>query len=361
MKPIASKKATETILAVDDNGYASHKTAFYNDAGKIETTKVETNIQVGGSTVTGVGGEKEDSYHVYHDDGSLVATYTCSPANTSPLELRNSDYPFVEANRVLMHHALVSSGLAGRSVAIGVTLPFRDYYSQDGSINKDYIERSQLNFIQNNVVAEKGQQKVNVTSAKVYPEGMSAFYDWALDDECNTTAGYEDLDENDGNALIVDIGGSTTDIVCIRMVNGNIRIDQAHSGTDKTGVHDVREGINFAYQKKFGGGHESSLSPRAIARIMETGSYRAGGEPRDLKADVAMIIRGVTQRIVSYLRTKAGDLNSFEVIHFVGGGAVLFAEELKNIVPNATLGDEFSNARGALKYMKAQEAQQASA
>lgn len=361
MKPIASKKATETILAVDDNGYASHKTAFYNDAGKIETTKVETNIQVGGSTVTGVLGEKEDSYHVYHDDGSLVATYTCSPANTSPLELRNSDYPFVEANRVLMHHALVSSGLAGRSVAIGVTLPFRDYYGQDGSINNAYIERSQLNFIQNNVVAEKGQQKVNVTSAKVYPEGMSAFYDWAMDDECNTTAGFEDLDDNDGNALIVDIGGSTTDIVCIRMVNGNIRIDQAHSGTDKIGVHDVREGINIAYQKKFGGGHESSLSPRAIARIMETGSHRAGGEPRDLKADVAMIIRGVTQRIVSYLRTKAGDINSFEVIHFVGGGAVLFAEELKNIVPNATLGDEFSNARGALKYMKAQEAQQAQA
>jgi plasmid segregation protein ParM len=361
MKPIASKKAPEMILAADDNGYASHKTAYYNAEGKIECTKVDTNIQVGGSTLTGVGGEKEDSYHVYHENGSILATYTCSPANTSPLELRNSDYPFVEANRVLMHHALVASGLAGKSVAIGVTLPFRDYYGQDGSIKTGYVERSQLNFIQNNVVAEKGQKKVNITSAKVYPEGMSAFYDWAMDDECNTTAGYDDLDGNDGNALIVDIGGSTTDIVCIRMVNGNIKIDQGHSGTEKIGVHDVREQINSAYQKKYGGGHESSLSPRAIARIMETGSHRAGGVPRDLKSDVAFIIRGVTQRIVSYLRTKAGDINSFDVIHFVGGGAVLFAEELKKEVPIATLGDEFSNARGVLKYMKAQEAQQVSA
>jgi len=362
MKSIAPKKTTQIILAADDNGYASHKTAYFNADGKIECIKVETNIQVGGSTLTGVNGEKEDSYHVYHDDGSVLATYTCSTSNISPLELRNSDYPFVEANRVLMHHALVKSGLAGASVEIGVTLPFRDFFGQDGSKNHAYIEKSRLNFIKNDVVAEKGQQKVNITGAGVYPEGMSAFYDWAMDDECNTTPGYDELDDNDGNALIVDIGGSTTDIVCIRMIDRNIKIDQMHSGTEKIGVHDVREQINSVYQQKFGsGGHESSLSPRAIARIMETGSHRAGGQQREMQADVAMIIRGVTQRIVSYMRTKAGDIKSFDVIHFVGGGAVLFADALKKEVPTATLGDEFSNARGVLKYMKAQALEQASA
>ncbi|MNJ65915.1 hypothetical protein D3C77_619550 [compost metagenome] len=97
------------------------------------------------------------------------------------------------------------------------------------------------------------------------------------------------------------------------------------------------------------------MSARAIARIMETGKHRAGGKEHDLKADLDAIFRAVTQRIVSYMQSKAGAMGNFDVIHFVGGGAVLFKEALKQAVPVSSISDEFANARGALKYMAAQQ------
>jgi len=353
-----TKKPQQMIhLVADDNGYASHKVAKFDDEGKIECTKFDTSIQIGGSSLTSVDGNKEDTYRVLDEAGNVTNTYTCSSAITQPLDLRNSSYPFVEANRVLMHHSLIRSGMEGKQVQVGVTLPFADYFMVGGQMNTDLQKRSQENFIHNNVIAEQGEKSVEVMSAKVFPEGMSAFYDWALDENCNMTDGFEELTDNDGSALIVDIGGSTTDIVCIRMVNGDIKIDHAHSGTAKIGVLDVREEINNAYQKKYStGGFESALSPRAVERIMQNGIHKAGGKTHDLKADLEAIFRAVTQRVVSYMQSKAGRINDFEVIHFVGGGAVLFGDSLKNAVPVGSIGDEFANARGVLKYMKAQQA-----
>lgn len=346
-----------TRLVADDNGYASHKIATFDEAGKIICFKFDTSIQIGGSLLTSVSGENEDTYHVMDESGNISNTYTCSSAITQPLELRNSNYPFVEANRVLMHHSLIRSGLAGSQVQVGVTLPFADYFTVSGQMNTVIQERSQENFSHNNVVADQSGNKVQVVGATVYPEGMSAFYDWALDESCNMTTAFEDLTDNDGSALIVDIGGSTTDIVCIRMVDGNIKIDHAHSGTAKIGVLDVKEEINNAFQKKFStGGFESALSPRAITRLMESGVHKAGGITHDLNADLELIFRAVTQRVVSYMQSKAGRMNDYEVIHFVGGGAVLFGAALKNAVPVSSIGDEFANARGVLKYMKAKQA-----
>lgn len=353
-----TKKPQQVVeLVADDNGYASHKIARFNEQGQIVCTKFDTSIQIGGSTLTSVDGNKEDTYEVLGEEGVVSNTYTCSSAITQPLDLRNSNYPFVEANRVLMQHSLLRSGMEGKQVLIAVTLPFADYFTVGGQMNVDIQERSQANFIQNNVVAEHGKAQVKIVGARVFPEGMCAFYDWALDESCNQTPGFEELSDNDGSALIVDIGGSTTDIVCIRMVDGNIKIDHAHSGTTKIGVLDVREEINKAYQKRFStGGYESALSARALARIMETGTHKAGGQVHDLKADLEAIFRAVTQRVVSYMQSKAGRMNDFEVIHFVGGGAVLFGESLKMAVPVSSIGDEFANARGAIKYMKAQQA-----
>lgn len=352
---MTKKPQQKIILVADDNGYASHKIAKFSDEGKIVCTKFDTSIQIGGSSLTSVDGNKEDTYRVVDEAGNVTNAYTCSSAITQPLDLRNSNYPFVEANRVLMHHSLIRSGMEGKQVQVGVTLPFADYFMVGGAMNTDIQKRSQDNFTHNNVIADQGDKTVEITSAKVFPEGMCAFYDWALDEDCHMTDAFEELTDNDGSALIVDIGGSTTDIVCIRMVAGDIKIDHAHSGTAKIGVLDVREEINNAYQKKYStGGYESALSPRAVERIMQNGIHKAGGKTHDLKADLEAIFRAVTQRVVSFMQSKAGRINDFEVIHFVGGGAVLFGESLMNAVPVGSIGDEFANARGVLKYMKAQ-------
>lgn len=349
------KKTQQVILAADDNGYADHKTAVFNLEGKIECSKVPTSIQVGGSNLTNVSGERQDVYKVLDDEGKVLNTYTCSGAVTQPLNLRNANYPFVEPNRVLAHHAMIKAGLAGKTVKIGLTLPFGDYFKSDGSYNTEFHDRAVGNFKQSNVVTEKDLSKITVASAHVFPEALSAFYDWGLDEAGNMLPCYESLEENDGSMLIVDIGGSTTDLVCIRMVDGDMMIDHAHSGTEKHGVLDVKEMINLEYQKQFGsGGHESVLSNRAVTKILETGRHRGGGRDLDMTADVQAIIGQVAQRVFSYVEAKAGKINDYEAIHFVGGGAVVFKEALKKAVTFATIGDEFANARGVLKYMVAQ-------
>lgn len=271
------KKPQKIHLVADDNGYADHKLAEVGDNGKIECRKYPTSIQMGGSSLTSVDGGKENTYHVVapHQDGeTITGTYTCSVAVTQPMELRNSQYPFAEANRVLLHHAMIRGGLSGKTVKVGLTLPFGDFYKTDGSTNEALQLKSVENFQQSNVIAADGG-RVTVASAHVFPEGLCAFYDWGMNDDASITSDYEDLETNDGSMLIVDIGGSTTDIVCIRMVSGDLMIDHAHSGTTKLGVLDVKEQINLAFQQKFGtDGHESALSPRAQARILETGMHR---------------------------------------------------------------------------------------
>lgn len=349
------KKPQKVILAADDNGYADHKTAFFDAAGKIECIKVPTSIQVGGSNLTTVSGDRQDIYQVLDDNKNIVNTYTCSGSVTQPLNLRHPNYPFIEPNRVLLHHSLAKAGLTGKVVKVGVTLPFGDYFNADGSFNTPFHSRAVDNFKQNNVVQEKDSLSVTIDSAHVFPEALSAFYDWGLDESGNYLPRFEELEENDGSILIVDIGGSTTDIVCVRMVDGNMMIDHAHSGTEKHGVLDVKEQINNEYQKKFGsGGHESALSNRAVTKILETGRHRGGGRELDMVAEVQAIIGQVAQRVVSYVEAKAGKISDYEAIHFVGGGAVVFKEALKKAVDFASIGDEFANARGVLKYMVAQ-------
>ncbi|NWD57214.1 ParM/StbA family protein [Pseudomonas veronii] len=351
------KKAQPTVMLVaDDNGYADHKLAFFTADGKIECLKVATSVQVGGSNMTSVDGNRQNIYQVVDAENNVVNTYTCSAAVTQPLNLRNANYPFVEPNRVLLHHVMVKAGLAGKNVKVGLTLPFGDFFNADGSQNVPFIKRAVENFEQNNVVTEKDALKVAIASAHMFPEALSAFYDWGLDETGGVLPRYEALEESDGSILIVDIGGSTTDIVCIRMVDGSLMIDHAHSGTERIGVLDVKEQINTEYQKKYGsGGHESHLSTRAVTKILETSKHRGGGRELDLSADVQAIIGQVSQRVVNYVESKAGKIGDYQAIHFVGGGAVVFKDALQKAVSFATIGDEFANARGVLKYMVEQQ------
>lgn len=349
------KKTLSPRLVADDNGYADHKIAYFV-GDKIECKKFPTSIQVGGSNLTSVSGDRNDTYQVVDAEGAVQNTYTCSGAVSQPLDLRNAEYPFGEPNRVLLHHAMTKAGLVGMPVKVGLTLPFGDFYKSDGTYNKEIQLRATQNFSQANVVKEGDGVRIDIASAHVFPEAMSAFYDWGLEDDGTINEKYEALDDGDGSMLVVDIGGSTTDIVCVRMINGELMIDHGHSGTNKIGVLDVKEQISKEFQNKYSVGHEAALSPRTIARIMETGTHQGGGRQYDLRLEVQSTMRAVAQRVVSFVQSKAGALNDYQAIHFVGGGAVVFRDALSAAVPFATVGDEFANARGVLKYLVAQQA-----
>lgn len=347
-------------LVADDNGFADHKMVQVGPDGKFLRNKYPTLIQIGGSSLTTVDGGKQDTYIAEHPvraegDKATFVQYTCSAAVTQPLHVRNQEYPVSEANRVLMHHGLHKSGLAGEKVRIGVTLPFSDFFKADGTPNKELHQRCIDNFMQNNVKADGAAANPVIIDVRVYPEALSAFYDWGLDEEGNITPGYAYLEASDGSMLIVDIGGSTTDIVSLRMVEGNLLIDHDKSGSAKLGVMDAREAINLEYQKAFGSGHNSTLSPRMVNRILETKALSTPQGTVDWTANVDSVMWTVAQRITGFISQKVGNISEYQVIHVVGGGAVLFQQWLKEVLAGSSFGSEFSIANGVLKYMLAQE------
>ena len=347
-------------LVADDNGFADHKVVHVGPDKAFQRTKVATLIQMGGSSLTTVNGEKQDTYiaeRPVHTEGqqAAIVQYTCSAAVTQPLHIRNGEYPVSEANRVLMHHALHKAGLAGEKVRIGVTLPFSDFFKADGTPNKELHQRCIENFIQNNVKLHGAEANVEIVEVRVYPEALSAFYDWGLDEEGNTTQGYEYLEASDGSMLIVDIGGSTTDIVSLRMVDGRLLIDHDKSGSTKLGVMDAREAINLEYQKAFGSGHNSALSPRMVNNILETKTLSTPSGKLDWTANVHAVMWTVAQRINGFISERVGNTAEYQVIHVVGGGAVLFKEWLQEVLAGSSYGTEYSIANGVLKYMIAQE------
>ena len=347
-------------LVADDNGFADHKLVHVGPDGKFSRQKYATLIQMGGSSLTTVDGGKQDAYIAERaprteGEAATFVQYTCSAAVTQPLHVRNQDYPVSEANRVLMHHSLHKSGLAGEKVRMGVTLPFSDFFKADGTPNKELHQRCIENFMQNNIKADGSARNPEIIDVRVFPEALSAFYDWGLDEDGSTTNGYDYLEDSDGSMLIVDIGGSTTDIVSLRMVEGNLLIDHVKSGSVKLGVLDARESINQEYQKSYGSGHNSALSPRILNKIMETKSLSTPAGKVDWTSQVDNIMWTVAQRINGFIAEKVGNISEYQVIHIVGGGAVLFKLWLQEILPGASFGDEYSIANGVLKYMIAQE------
>ena len=88
-------------LVADDNGYASHKVAWYDENGKIRTLKIDSVVSVAASASTDSLGDADGkSYRV---DGVV---YSCRTNPKNPIDIRTSDYPTSVANRVLLTSAL---------------------------------------------------------------------------------------------------------------------------------------------------------------------------------------------------------------------------------------------------------------
>ncbi|MDU4254477.1 ParM/StbA family protein [Pseudomonas sp.] len=354
-----AKKSTnaKARLVANDNGYAAHKVAWIDNEGKIMTSKIPTLIQVGGTGgVTTLTGKSVGSYSV---EG---VEYHCSTLLNEPMNLRNADYPVSVANRVLFTHALAKFGLLGGPIRGAVTLPFRDYFKADGSINNALNEKTVENFMQGNVKVNGSPVQPEILSVRVCAEALSAWFDWAMNDDGTMSEAYEELQSRDGTMLVVDIGGSTTDIASLGLENGELLINQQRSGTEKVGVLDALGKLEELVQAKMAAegeegmsGHGSALPPKLLEQILEKGTCTYSSRNWDFTAERDTACNAVADRIVNAIKSKVGNPGEYYAILVVGGGAIVFLKWLKAMFKNAVFGDEFSNAKGALKYMRGAE------
>ncbi len=344
----------EVVLVANDNGYAAHKLAWLEN-GEIRTGKIPTAIEMG-HTITTTTGEKIDAYTVGDSQ------YTCTDNSSSLISLRHANYPLSPENRVLFTHALATFGLAGRAVKASVTLPYRDYYNEDGTINAEFVQKVGGNFKQNDVVIEGLGQTLKVESVQVTPEAISAWFDWAMNDSGKMNENYDEMNEVDGSVLIIDIGGSTTDIVSVNMLKGELIVRNEKSSSTKLGVLDAVDELHTAvkvllHEAGVDGmeGHGSGLSQKVLGRILSTGKVRMGGKQYDFTSQRDTVCANTAQAIINYIRNRVGSTAEYFSIVFVGGGSVVFNPWMQSMLPNAEFSDEFANARGALKFLISQQ------
>jgi plasmid segregation protein ParM len=344
------------FLIANDNGYAAHKVAWLEN-GKIKTTKIPTAIEMGHKNTTATG-ENLNAYAVGD------TKYTCTNDSTQLISLRHADYPLSPENRVLFTHAIVEAGLEDKVLSAAVTLPFRDYYDEEGRINTDFVQQVATNFKQNNVDIVKGDtlRSINVINVQVTPEAISAWFDWAMNDDGTMNENYEEMNDCDGSMLIVDIGGSTTDIVSVTLRNDNLVVRTDRSSSNKLGVLDAMDSIHAAVGEQLEKdgvkgvtGHGWRLSQKLQSQIMSTGKVRLNGKRYDFTEQRNIACANTAQSIVNYMREQVGSTVEYFEIMFVGGGSVVFQPWMKQVMPNAVFSaDEFANARGALKFLISQ-------
>jgi len=341
------------IFLVDDNGYYAHKIAFFDDQGSIQTLKYNSIIGTDQEAQNDLTGGLTNMYET--DDGQR---FVCNQHILNPITIRSGDYGTTTENRVLVNHGLVKAGMAGKTLHLATALPMRDYYSRTGNANGALIAGQAANMQRTVYQAfsqDREQQPVaNISSSRVYPEGISALYDLLLDDKGIETCGLDDLA---APIAILDFGGSTYDVAA---VSPELNILQDASGTLKRGTIDIAEAFSemaLSYLRDDLGFSISKIPGWMVNMAFEEGCIRTHNKGELKTVDVRPLLEKaatpVVQEIKKFTISKLNDLSGYQFLLLVGGGALLcrslFAdwEDQYGLI----IRDEFANARGMLKRL----------
>lgn len=334
-----------THYAVDDNGHSHHKLAYLED-GVIKTLKKPTAVGDGSSPITNTEGVPQSTYRINGHD------FCCSEERQNKIDIRNQGYQSSDENKALVAHALFKAGLQEKPISLGVTVPWREAYSKNGKLNSKRMEEVATHFKTGEMLNLTNGKGYDIQSCTAYPEGLAAFFDWAIGED-----GSIDIASSQaGPIAVVDIGGSTTDIATV-VSDEELGIDHARSDTKKIGVLNAKEMVNDilvnAIHKETGVDPESDggIPQRMVESLFLNGSITIGKDIYNLSADVSAVKASIASQLVSFVKTTIGNPLLYEAILFVGGGAIVFEDELRTHFRHAIFKDEFANARGALKYM----------
>ncbi len=326
---------TSHIVVGIDDGYAMTKVVVFENGHQISQLAIPARARSGihGATVID---EIEDEGAValgYETDG---VSYTVGDFADSE-SARFDDYPFSGMNRVIVHHALRLAGLGGRQIRIATGLPLSSYY-QGSKTNAEMVARKDAS-IRTRVRPVDGSDAAVILDHKVFPEGLAAWIDHAIDEQGGLRA---NLNET---VAVIDIGGRTTDIA---VVLPGKRIDHARSGSADIGVLNLIEAVGAALHRELG----VEVPAYAIDRALRTRTISVWGKKKDVGALIDAAAESVMERIYREINRKLGSAIDIDRILLVGGGARVFGT-VAGRYPNIQMAPdpEYANARGFVKYL----------
>lgn len=285
-----------------------------------------------------------------------TCVYECKKGNVFTLgDIENSlptninEYPFSDLNRAIVFYALHVAGIdvLNEDIVITTGLPFKHYY-KNKKPNEKLIDAKINNLmpIEGNpqIKSKNGFPIPNIVSHMVLPEGVAAWFNFAMDVDKETGQVVPNKEFLSKKIAIVDIGGRTTDIVVVQ----NFDTDSEYCATIDVGMLNVHEVIREAVLDEY----EVRLSNEEIDRAVEDDVVKMYGEMVDIKDIVNQAKLQVIGEINNEVKKKLGNGSIFDKIIFVGGGASVFENYLKDWFPrNGMIAENpiFSNAEGMLK------------
>ncbi|MFA0156829.1 plasmid segregation protein ParM domain-containing protein [Vibrio sp. 10N.261.46.A3] len=252
----------------------------------------------------------------YEIDGEK---YSFSSTATGVIPTNNQDYQVALHNRVLINHALKKAGVIG-DVEVVTTLPVGQFFNVDGSRNDELIARKISN-VKAKVKHLDGSEGVDIKSCYVLPEGVPAF-----------VFAKQELGLTGGRFLMVDIGGTTTDIL---IINGDDQIENFKSVN--VGALKMLSEFSTLVCSKL---QLSELTDELTIEGLLSGVV-VGVDVSDFAKQVIKSFESMVNESIS----DFGELKLFDAVIFSGGGANLlnssYIQALKTKDP------QLDNVKGA--------------
>ncbi len=191
-----------------------------------------------------------------------------------------------------------------------VTLPVQQFFT--GNKKNETLIKQKKVMVLGPIEHANGQPLANIRSCKVAPESIPAWYNVLIDDQGKMNDAFYEAQF----VMVVDIGGTTTDIT---LIDGTGKPNRKTS--EKMGVMDVAERLtSLLIEEKI-----AKSVPRAhIDKLLRTGTYRN----QDIREHLHRAALPIQQKIVSKLFEFMDDPDSLDHLVLAGGGAGLFGQQL---------------------------------
>lgn len=260
-----------------------------------------------------MAGFSDASYEIDGDRFSFSSTAT------GVIPTNNQDFQVALHNRVLINHALKNAGLTG-DIEVVVTLPVGQFFNVDGSRNDELINKK-IDNVKGKVKHLDGSKGVDIKSCYVLPEGVPAF-----------VYAKHELGLTGRRFLMVDIGGTTTDIL---IINGDDQIENFKS-VNVGALKMLSEFSTLVCSKLQLSELTDELTIDGLLSGVVVGVDVSEFAKRVIKSFEAMVNESISD---------FGELKLFDAVIFSGGGANLFNSDYINALK--TKEPQFDNARGA--------------
>jgi hypothetical protein len=209
------------------------------------------------------------------------------------------------------------------------------------------------------VETSRGKRTYKVNYANTFDEPVGGLMNVLLTEDGQH---YQRSEIKDGRALVIDVGGFTTDWVA---VNPGGEIDYSLVRSVSLGIQNVVSDFeeSFRAHNLQAVKNTPSLPPERVRKAIMTGIFEGGGQKYPCEQEAKEAMNLLLNRIGDTYQRLAGGALNWDFIILTGGGCGLLHNRLKSVLDhrNVILAEDASelhlaNVRGGMKLWRCYEA-----